>query len=256
MRVVSFNTVEGWSREADVAEELPRRCDSQQTALCCPPSGLRNPSKRQSLDSRQALKWSANSALSDSATTSDIQIANAVAEHAGPRTERAAEFLTWGADEHVLLAIAAGWWLYRHGRPPRERKNSDHVLLTTLVVSAVPHLLKSIFDQRRPDRLTLRGHLHGVPLSGKPLDAFPSGHAMHVGALVSAATVLSRNKAQFRLDIWRQLGPDPDRPARTLGERRRRGPCARCISRAAAASAHRIRRILPARPSEVIRELT
>jgi undecaprenyl-diphosphatase len=132
-------------------------------------------------------------------TTSDIQIANAVAEHAGPRTERAAEFLTWGADEHVLLAIAAGWWLYCRGRPLQERRNSDHVLLTTLIVSAVPHLLKSIFDQRRPDRLTLRGHLHGVPLSGKPLDAFPSGHAMHVGALVSAATVLSRTKRNF---VW------------------------------------------------------
>jgi PAP2 superfamily len=132
-------------------------------------------------------------------TTSDIQIANAVAEHAGPRTERAAEFLTWGADEHVLLAIAAGWWLYCRGRPLQERKNSDHVLLTTLVVSAVPHLLKSTFDQRRPDRLTLRGHLHGVPLSGKPLDAFPSGHAMHVGALASAATVLPRAKRNL---VW------------------------------------------------------
>jgi hypothetical protein len=40
-------------------------------------------------------------------TTSDIQIANIVAEYTSPRTERAAEWLTWGADEHVLLAIAA-----------------------------------------------------------------------------------------------------------------------------------------------------
>jgi membrane-associated phospholipid phosphatase len=36
----------------------------------------------------------------------------------------------------------------------------------------------------------VRGHLHGVPLSGMRLDAFPSGHAVHIGALASAATVL------------------------------------------------------------------
>jgi hypothetical protein len=41
-------------------------------------------------------------------TRGDIAIANAIAEDTGPRTERAAELLTWGADEHVLLALAAG----------------------------------------------------------------------------------------------------------------------------------------------------
>jgi len=125
-------------------------------------------------------------------TRGDIAIANAVAEYTSPPAEQAAEVLTWAADEHVLLSIAAGWWLYCRSRPLRERKNSDHILLTTLAVSLAPHLLKRIFDQRRPDRLTVRGHLHGVPVSGKPLDAFPSGHAMHVGALASAATVLPR----------------------------------------------------------------
>ena len=134
-------------------------------------------------------------------TTSDIQIANAIAKYASPRAERAAELLSWGADEHVLVALAAGWWLYCRGRrfTLPARTNSYHIPLTTLVVSAVPHLLKSVFDQWRPDRLTVRGHLHGVPLSGKPLDAFPSGHAMHVGALLSAATVLSRAKRNF---VW------------------------------------------------------
>jgi hypothetical protein len=34
------------------------------------------------------------------------------------------------------------------------------------------------------------GHLQGIPLSGKRLDAFPSGHAVHIGALASAATGL------------------------------------------------------------------
>jgi len=101
-------------------------------------------------------------------TSIDIAIANSVAEYTSRRTEQAAELLTWGADEHVILALAAGWWLYCRGSPVHQREKADHILLTTLVVSAVPHLLKSIFDQRRPDRLTVRGHLHGVPFSGKP----------------------------------------------------------------------------------------
>ena len=126
----------------------------------------------------------------------DIAIANAVAEYTSPRTEQVAGLLTWGADEHVLLAIAAGWWLYCRGR---QRENSDHILVTTFAVIVAPHLLKSIVNQRRPDRLTVRGHLHGVPVSGKPLDAFPSGHAMHVGALASAATVLPRATRNF---VW------------------------------------------------------
>jgi undecaprenyl-diphosphatase len=73
------------------------------------------------------------------------------------------------------------------------------VLATTIVASVVPHLLKSIFYQIRPDRRTLRGHLNGVPLSGKALDAFPSGHAIHVGALASAA---SRLQEPLRSGVW------------------------------------------------------
>ena len=132
-------------------------------------------------------------------TRTDIEIANAVSEYTNSRAERAAELLTWGADEHVLLAVAAGWWLYCRRGSVTQRKNSDHLLLTTLAVSLIPHLLKNIFDQRRPDRLTVRGHLRGVPISGKPLDAFPSGHATHVGALASAATVLPCAKRNL---VW------------------------------------------------------
>ena len=34
------------------------------------------------------------------------------------------------------------------------------------------------------------GHAHGVSFSGKREDAFPSGHALHMGALASAAGTL------------------------------------------------------------------
>jgi membrane-associated phospholipid phosphatase len=123
-------------------------------------------------------------------TRADVAIADGVAAHTGPPAEHIAEALTWGADEHVLCALALGWWLYARTQDTAVRRASDHVLLTTLLASAVPHALKSIFDQQRPDRLTVLGHVHGIPLSGKRLDAFPSGHAVHVGALASAATVL------------------------------------------------------------------
>jgi hypothetical protein len=48
--------------------------------------------------------------------------------------------------------------------------------------AAVPHFAKRVFNQIRPDRLTMYGHWRGVPLSGKARDAFPSGHAVHMEA--------------------------------------------------------------------------
>jgi len=132
-------------------------------------------------------------------TQVDIKIADAVAEYTSPETERVAEALTWGADEHVLCALAAGWWLYCRDGSARDRVTSNHLLLTTVAVTLLPHLLKTLFDQQRPDRRTIRGHLHGVPFSGKREDAFPSGHAMHVGALASAATVLQRRQRNL---VW------------------------------------------------------
>ena len=123
-------------------------------------------------------------------TEADITIADGIAAHTGRPAEHIAQALTWGADEHVLCALAIGWWLYARTRAVSVRRASDHVLVTTIVASILPHALKKVFDQERPDRLTVLGHLHGIPLSGKRLDAFPSGHAVHVGALASAATAL------------------------------------------------------------------
>lgn len=125
-------------------------------------------------------------------TAADIAIANVIAAHTNRPTEGVARALTWGADEHLLLALTAAWWLWSRSQSHDRRKIADHFLVTTLVASGLPHLLKTVFDQRRPDRLTASGHRRGIPLSGKPLDAFPSGHAVHVGALASAASCLPR----------------------------------------------------------------
>jgi undecaprenyl-diphosphatase len=125
-------------------------------------------------------------------TRADIAIANAVVAHTGPGAESIAKTLTWAADEHILCALAAAWWLYSRNGPPAQRRTGNHIFLTTLTSTLLPHLLKRAFDQKRPDRLTVRGHWRGVPFSGKPNDAFPSGHALHVGALASAADLLPR----------------------------------------------------------------
>lgn len=132
-------------------------------------------------------------------TRADIAIADFIAARTGRPAEHVAKALTWGADEQVMCALAFGWWLYARTRDAPVRRASDHILLTTLAASALPHALKRVFDQQRPDRLTALGHLHGIPISGKRLDAFPSGHAVHIGAMASAATVLAPAK---RNAIW------------------------------------------------------
>jgi undecaprenyl-diphosphatase len=132
-------------------------------------------------------------------TRTDLSVAKVISSHTGPRTERAAAFLTWGADEHILCALAVGWWLYCRDKDANTRRASNHIVLTTLVASGLPHILKTVFDQERPDRRTIQGHWRGVPFSGNRLDAFPSGHAVHIGALASAASALS---AKQRNVVW------------------------------------------------------
>jgi membrane-associated phospholipid phosphatase len=130
-------------------------------------------------------------------TRIDTAIANEIAGRTNPEIEETAEALTWGADEHVLVALATAGWLYARHRPAEERSAANHFLAVSLVTAILPHILKSAFDQVRPDRLTLRGHGRGIPFSGQARDAFPSGHAVHMGALASAAGLLP--------PVWRRL---------------------------------------------------
>ncbi len=123
-------------------------------------------------------------------TRIDVAIANDIADDSNSELERTAEALTWGADEHVLVALAAAGWLYARLRRPEKQSVATHILAISLATALLPHILKSTFDQVRPDRLTVRGHFRGIPFSGRPRDAFPSGHAVHMGALASAAGLL------------------------------------------------------------------
>lgn len=123
-------------------------------------------------------------------TRIDTAIADEIADHTNSGVEQTAQALTWAADERLLLALAAAGWLYAQLRRPDVRPVATHLLAVTVATAMLPHALKSVFDQTRPDRLTIRGHSNGVPLSGRAQDAFPSGHAMHMGALASAAGIL------------------------------------------------------------------
>jgi membrane-associated phospholipid phosphatase len=120
----------------------------------------------------------------------DVAIARSIAHNTAPAPEEVARALTWGADEKVLLVLAAAGWLASRGGGEPLQRAGNHALLVTMAASLLPHGLKLVFDQTRPDRRTVIGHVHGVPFSGKRRDAFPSGHALHMGALASAAGAL------------------------------------------------------------------
>jgi undecaprenyl-diphosphatase len=123
-------------------------------------------------------------------TGTDIAIARAIAWNTEPVPEEVARALTWGADEKVLLVLALAGWIASRGRGEPLRRAGNHALLVTAAASLLPHGLKVLFDQTRPDRRTVVGHVHGISFSGKREDAFPSGHALHMGALASAAGTL------------------------------------------------------------------
>jgi membrane-associated phospholipid phosphatase len=129
-------------------------------------------------------------------TRADVVIARSISRNTAPAPEGVARALTWAADEKVLLVLAAVGWLASRGRSETLRRAGNHALLVTVGASLLPHGLKLLFDQTRPDRRTVIGHVHGVPFSGKREDAFPSGHALHMGALASAAGALPTGPAR------------------------------------------------------------
>lgn len=123
-------------------------------------------------------------------TNTDVRIARRVARDTRPAPEQVARALTWGADEKVLLVLAAAGWVASRGRGEALRRAGSHAVLVTAAASLLPHGMKRLFNQTRPDRKTVLGHVHGILFSGKREDAFPSGHALHMGALASAAGAL------------------------------------------------------------------
>jgi membrane-associated phospholipid phosphatase len=129
-------------------------------------------------------------ALTIRPTKPDVTIARYVARRTDRRTETVARALTWGADEKLLLLLAGLAWVATRKKEEPLARAGNHALLVTVVASLLPHGMKLAFNQTRPDRLTVLGHVHGISFSGKRDDAFPSGHALHMGALASAASAM------------------------------------------------------------------
>jgi membrane-associated phospholipid phosphatase len=120
-------------------------------------------------------------------TRLDRAIADFAEAHATPRLEGPLQFITYAADEHVLFAVSLGFWLASRGMSPRRRRAASYLVLNVAASAVLPHILKALVDQQRPDR-RVHGRRHGIPVSGKAYDAFPSGHAVHIGALASAVS--------------------------------------------------------------------
>jgi undecaprenyl-diphosphatase len=121
----------------------------------------------------------------------DMAAARLIRRHATPAVERANKLLTFAADEKPLLVAALLYWFYSRGTSssPRRIAQADHVLACVAVSAALPHLLKRFIDRQRPNRKLMYGlPRHGIPRSGNPEDSFPSGHAMHLGAIAAALT--------------------------------------------------------------------
>jgi membrane-associated phospholipid phosphatase len=119
--------------------------------------------------------------------------------------ERTLQTLTWAADEKVILAGTAAFWVAtRSARCQNEtRRHADHMLACAVVASALPHLFKLVVRRRRPDRTVVHGDRHGIPRSGNAYDSFPSGHALHLGALARTAHALL--PAPWRPVMWSAL---------------------------------------------------
>jgi membrane-associated phospholipid phosphatase len=136
------------------------------------------------------------------ANTLDRSVARGVVRHTTPATERLSGLLTLLADERTLLAVSGALWLLSRAAGDRRDPNRDCLVLDVIATAVLPHLMKAVLAQRRPDRTVPPGR-HGIPRSGKAYDAFPSGHAMHVGALASAA---SRVFPNWTGSIWSLAG--------------------------------------------------
>lgn len=135
-------------------------------------------------------------------TDLDVALADAAAGMAQPSLERTMRVLTWLADEKVLLAGAALSWAYvRAATEDREMHcAADEMLCAVAIASAVPHLCKRVFARERPDRTIVRRRGRGIPKSGNAWDSFPSGHAVHVGALAPAVAQIV--PARVRSLVW------------------------------------------------------
>jgi membrane-associated phospholipid phosphatase len=115
----------------------------------------------------------------------DVAISKRCVRAATPARERSLRVMTWLADETILLGAVGLVWLNARLRSHDEevRREADRMLLGIVIAGVVPHVFKHFVNRKRPDRTLVRGPRHGIPRSGDAWDSFPSGHALHLGAI-------------------------------------------------------------------------
>jgi len=115
-------------------------------------------------------------------------VANAAARYTNPLIQNCARAATWAADGHVLGAMTAAARVLSRAGNARQRAAANHTAVTVAAAVIAPKIVKKVVDRTRPDRLVVGPDRHGVETSGNPHDSFPSGHSVHIGAVVSALT--------------------------------------------------------------------
>jgi membrane-associated phospholipid phosphatase len=109
--------------------------------------------------------------------------------------------LTWLADEKLMVVGAVVAWLGIRALSSDRTfgRMADQMLCAIAITAALPHVVKLAFVRERPDRTRVGKRRKGIPKSGNAWDSFPSGHAVHVGALAASASRMTPRHAGL---IW------------------------------------------------------
>jgi membrane-associated phospholipid phosphatase len=129
----------------------------------------------------------------------DRLIAKAIARRTTPGIERINRAITVAASEKIIYGAVAAIWLITRFGDERTRRRGSHALAAIVGSALLQHLLKQVVAQQRPDRRYAKRGRRGIPHSGKAYDAFPSGHAMNLGALAPA---LARLWPEHARAVW------------------------------------------------------
>jgi undecaprenyl-diphosphatase len=128
----------------------------------------------------------------------DVAAAKAAIRIARPEEERSLRVATWLADEKLMLTAVVAFWVAARAlsRSKTLKTEADRMLLSVGIAGLLPHLFKRLVNRKRPDRTLVHGARRGIPRSGNALDSFPSGHALHLGAVAGPLLRLTPPKGR------------------------------------------------------------
>lgn len=135
----------------------------------------------------------------------DVAISERCANAATPEREQTLQIVTWLADEKILLGLVGLFWLTAQLRPPSQevRHEANRMLISVAAAGLLPDVFKVLINRKRPDRTLVHGPRHGIPRSGDAWNSFPSGHALHLGAIAGSLTRLA--PARLKPLVWAGL---------------------------------------------------